>query len=124
MAELKAYRSANRPLQRQLDELLIFVKDCENRLHATFWMEGAGDPVKICRVADSGSEVAFAILGPGDVFGEIGVLEEDGTRSADAQALATTECLVIDRRIVVDFLKSHPEAMWRIVTTLSAYVRA
>jgi CRP/FNR family transcriptional regulator/CRP/FNR family cyclic AMP-dependent transcriptional regulator len=80
--------------------------------------------VKICRVADSGSEVAFAILGPGDVFGEIGVLEEDGTRSADAQALATTECLVIDRRIVVHFVKSHPEAMWRIVTTLSAYVRA
>ncbi len=80
--------------------------------------------VKICRMADSGSEVAFAILGPGDVFGEIGVLEEDGTRSADAQALATTECLVIDRRVVVDFLKSHPEAMWRIVTTLSAYVRA
>jgi len=46
MAELKAYRSANRPLQRQLDELLMFVKDCENRLHATFWMEGAGDPAE------------------------------------------------------------------------------
>lgn len=46
MAELKAYRSANRPLQRQLDELLTFVKDCENRWQSTFWMEGAGDPAE------------------------------------------------------------------------------
>ena len=44
MAELKASRSANRPLQRQLDELLMFVKDCENRWQSTFWMEGQGDP--------------------------------------------------------------------------------
>jgi len=31
MAELKAYRAANRPLQRQLDELMAFVKACEER---------------------------------------------------------------------------------------------
>jgi len=70
------------------------------------------------------SEVAFAILHAGDFFGEIGVLEENGTRSADAQALVQTECLVLDRRVLVEFLKSHPAAMWQIVTTLSAYVRA
>jgi CRP/FNR family transcriptional regulator, cyclic AMP receptor protein len=80
--------------------------------------------VKIGHVAESGGEVAFAILRAGDVFGEIGVLEENGTRSADAQALAQTECLVLDRRALVEFLKSHPAAMWQIVTTLSAYVRA
>jgi len=79
--------------------------------------------VKIGHVTESGGEVAFAILRAGDVFGEIGVLEENGTRSADAQALARTECLVLDRRAVVEFLKSHPAAMWQIVTTLSAYVR-
>ena len=46
MAELKAYRSANRPLERQLDELLMLVKDCENRWQSTFWMEGMGDPAE------------------------------------------------------------------------------
>ena len=46
MAELKTYRSANRPLQRQVDELLMFVEDCENRWQATFWMEGMGDPAE------------------------------------------------------------------------------
>lgn len=29
MADLRAVRAANRPLQRQLDELLAFVKACE-----------------------------------------------------------------------------------------------
>lgn len=44
MAELRAYRSANRPLQRQFDELLVLVKNCEHRWQSRFWMEGPGDP--------------------------------------------------------------------------------
>ncbi len=84
----------------------------------------ANGEVKIGHVTESGSEVAFAILHAGDVFGELGVLEENGTRSADAQALTRTECLILDRRALVEFLKTHPAAMWQIVTTLSAYVRA
>lgn len=31
MADLRAVRGANRPLQRQLDELLAFVKACERK---------------------------------------------------------------------------------------------
>ena len=46
MAELKAYRSANGPLQRQLHELLVFVNHCENRWQSTFWMEGVADPAE------------------------------------------------------------------------------
>jgi hypothetical protein len=46
MAELKAYRSANPLLQRQLDELLMFVNHCENRWQSNFWMEGVGDPAE------------------------------------------------------------------------------
>lgn len=46
MAELSAYRSANRPLQKQVDELLMFVKDCENRWESCFWMEGPGDSAR------------------------------------------------------------------------------
>lgn len=46
MAELRAYRSANRPLQTQFDELLMFVRDCENAWLSRFWMEGRGDPAE------------------------------------------------------------------------------
>ena len=38
MAELRAHRAANRPLQSQIDELLAFVKSCEER-----WNRDRGD---------------------------------------------------------------------------------
>ena len=36
MAELRADRAANRPLQGQLDELLAFVKTCEEQWNRDF----------------------------------------------------------------------------------------
>src|SRR5690242_3034339 len=46
----------------------------------------AGGQVKISRSTEGGTEVVFAVLGPGDAFGELGALEEGATRSADAKA--------------------------------------
>ena len=79
--------------------------------------------VKISRTTEAGSEVVFAVLGAGDVFGEIAVLQENATRSADAQALAETECYVLNRQALVAFLVAHPAVMWRLVTVLSDYIR-
>ena len=79
--------------------------------------------VKISRTTEAGSEVVFAVLGAGDVFGELAVLQENATRSADAQALAETECYVLHRQAVVAFLVAHPAVMWRLVTVLSDYIR-
>jgi len=36
MAELRADRAANRPLQGQLDELMAFVRSCEERWDRDF----------------------------------------------------------------------------------------
>jgi len=36
MAELRADRAANRPLQSQIDELMAFVKSCEERWNSDF----------------------------------------------------------------------------------------
>ena len=55
--------------------------------------------------------------------GELAVLQENATRSADAQALAETECYVLHRQAVVAFLVAHPAVMWRLVTVLSDYIR-
>lgn len=79
--------------------------------------------VKISRTTEAGSEVVFAVLGAGDVFGEMAVLQENAVRSADAQALADTECFVLHRRALVAFLKANPAVMWRVVTVLSDYIR-
>jgi len=36
MAELRAERAANRPLQSQIDELMAFVSSCEERWNPDF----------------------------------------------------------------------------------------
>ena len=79
--------------------------------------------VKISRTTEAGGEVVFAVLGAGDVFGELAVLQENAVRSADAQALADTECFVLHRQALVAFLVAHPAVMWRLVTVLSDYIR-
>src|ERR1700680_3153399 len=46
----------------------------------------ASGEVKISRTTEAGGEVIFAVLGTGEVFGELAVLRENAVRSADAQA--------------------------------------
>jgi CRP/FNR family transcriptional regulator, cyclic AMP receptor protein len=79
--------------------------------------------VKISRTTEAGGEVVFAVLGGGDVFGEMAALQENAVRSADAQALAATECYMLHRHALVAFLKANPAVMWRVVTVLSDYIR-
>jgi CRP/FNR family transcriptional regulator len=79
--------------------------------------------VKISRTTEAGGEVVFAVLGAGEVFGEMAVLQENAVRSADAQALAETECFILHRQALVSFLKANPAVMWRVITVLSDYIR-
>jgi CRP/FNR family cyclic AMP-dependent transcriptional regulator len=79
--------------------------------------------VKIARSGPRGAEVVFAVLLPGDVFGELALFEEGALRTADAVAVEPTECLTLDRSALIAFLESHPERMWHLIRFLSAYIR-
>ena len=79
--------------------------------------------VKITRSGPRGAEVVFAVLLPGDLFGELALFEEGAVRTADAVAVETTECLTLERRALIAFLESHPERMWHVIRFLSAYIR-
>ncbi|HEV2477101.1 MAG TPA: Crp/Fnr family transcriptional regulator [Candidatus Dormibacteraeota bacterium] len=78
--------------------------------------------VKIGSVGQSGTEVVFAVAGPGDVLGELSLFAEDGERTADAQALEQTECLTLARDPLIAFLSSRPALLVRIISTLCAYI--
>jgi CRP-like cAMP-binding protein len=78
--------------------------------------------VKISRLL-RGEEVVFAMLTAGDLFGELASLEDAGTRTSDAQAVETTECLSLGRDALMTFLQTHPEALQRLVSVLIAYIR-
>lgn len=87
-----------------------------------FFLVESGE-VKISRVSEAGTELVLAILGPGAAFGELAVLEEGALRSADAVALEPVECLLVGRVALVDCLRKHPDALWRVVSLLSAQIR-
>ena len=79
--------------------------------------------VKIARVSVGGGEVVFALVGPGEVFGELALFAPDGERTADAQALEPTNCLVLNRDAVVRLLMGHPDMLLRMISWLTAYIR-
>jgi CRP/FNR family transcriptional regulator, cyclic AMP receptor protein len=79
--------------------------------------------VKIGRTGQGGGEVVFAIAGPGEVFGELSLFDEDGERTADAGALEPTECLVIARGPLLQFLTARPQVLLRIIAGLTAYIK-
>jgi CRP/FNR family transcriptional regulator, cyclic AMP receptor protein len=73
--------------------------------------------VRISISSPEGKELLLAILHPGEVFGEIALL--DGKeRSADARAMAACSLAVLERRDVLVFLERQPEAWARIVEVL------
>jgi len=73
--------------------------------------------IRISISSPDGKELLLAVLHPGEVFGEIALL--DGKeRSADATAMTACSLGVLDRREVMVFLERHPEAWPRIVEVL------
>jgi CRP/FNR family transcriptional regulator, cyclic AMP receptor protein len=79
--------------------------------------------VKIARSGPRGAEVVFAVLVPGDLFGELALLEEGAVRTADAVAVQRTECLTLERNALIAFLDADRARMWHLIRFLSAYIR-
>lgn len=78
--------------------------------------------VRIWLPTISGKELILADLGPGELFGEVAVL--DGReRSAAATALTNCQLLVLDRADVAHFLKEQPDAALSLIALLCARLR-
>jgi CRP/FNR family transcriptional regulator, cyclic AMP receptor protein len=78
--------------------------------------------VKITSPSVGGKEIVLNIINPGEVFGEIALLDSK-PRSADAVALAPCELLVIDRRDFVPFLEARPQLCIRLLAVLCERLR-
>lgn len=79
--------------------------------------------VKISRMGRGGDEAVYAVLAAGDTFGEIGLLTEDGVRTADAQAMELTQCLALPREAFLTFLERQPAVMKHVIRLLARYVQ-
>ena len=78
--------------------------------------------VRISVPSNDGKELLLAIIHPGDVFGELAVL--DGKeRSADAHAESACALAILDRRDILSFLERNPSAWLKIVEVLCSRLR-
>src|SRR5215203_6126505 len=79
--------------------------------------------IRISVPSAEGKEIVLAILQPGEIFGEIAVLDGKA-RSADATAITESTCLAfLNRRDVMSFLKEHPSTWSSLVGVLCERLR-
>lgn len=79
--------------------------------------------VKVAVSSEDGKEAIFAVLGPGDFFGEISLLDGLG-RSASVTAVDAGEILVIGRESFLRFLERHPVVAIKLMAVLCKRLRA
>lgn len=115
----------------ELDVLLAHARIERRKAQETIFAKG--DPgsgmiavlsgrLKICAISSEGREIVFNFINPGEVCGEIALL--DGKeRTADVVAMSDVELLVIERRDFLPFLRSHPEACIRLMGVLCERLR-
>ena len=64
-----------------------------------------------------GRESLFALMEPGDLFGEMPLFRSDG-RSAEARALENSSVVVIPYSPVKNLYQDNPDLLWRVIDML------
>lgn len=78
--------------------------------------------VRISAVSTDGKEITLNVINPGEVFGEIALLDGQ-PRSADATAIEDTTLLVVERRHLVPFLRANDDLYLRLLAVLCDRLR-
>jgi len=79
--------------------------------------------VAIANRSFDGRESVVALMEPGDLFGEMGLLDGRG-RSTDARALETSVLLAVPYAPIADLFESRPALLWGIVRLLAGRLRS
>lgn len=116
---------------RELDHVLAFAVVQHYPAGAVIFRKGdpgrslmliASGQVQISVSGADGKEAVLAVLGVGEILGEMGILENK-PRSADATALATCELLVLQQRDFIPFLERNPRVAIRLLAMVSDRLR-
>ena len=115
----------------ELDEILKFAS--ERRVARGQMILQRGDPgssmmavlrgrVRISSVSGEGKELTLNVINPGEIFGEIALLDGE-PRSADAFAIDDTTLLVVERRHFLPFLRRNEDLFLRLLSVLCGRLR-
>ncbi len=115
----------------ELDQILELASERRVRRGQTIFQKGddgtsmmavLSGRVRIGSVSADGKEVTLNVINPGEVFGEIALL--DGKpRSADASATEETNLLVLERRHFQPFLTANQDLTLRLLAVLCDRLR-
>jgi len=93
----------------------------ENDPGETMYMIMSGK-VKVSNVGPDGKEVILSVLGPGEYFGEMTLLDDE-PRSATVVTLEPTEMLLLRRRDFMSLLENNVGMLSALLATLSKRLR-
>ncbi len=79
--------------------------------------------IKVFTTSTAGKETVLSFMGPGDVLGEIAVLD-GGVRTASATVIEEVRALELPRSRFVTFLESRPKLALHIIKVLCGRLRA
>jgi cAMP-binding proteins - catabolite gene activator and regulatory subunit of cAMP-dependent protein kinases len=78
--------------------------------------------IRICAYSAAGREVVLNVINPGEVFGEIAMID-GGERTADAFAMEATDLLVLSRRDFLPFLEGNPSVCVKLLEVMCRRLR-
>lgn len=78
--------------------------------------------VKISCLSPDGREVVLAVMGPGEVFGELSLFDA-GVRTADATAMEDTVALALSHAVFRPFLAEHPAVAVHLLEVMAGRLR-
>jgi CRP-like cAMP-binding protein len=98
-------------------EVVFHEGDTADTVH--FLVEGR---VVARRASESGDVLAYAVMGPGQAFGELAMIRRDGRRTATIEAVEPTTTLTLGFADFERLCASHPEVNRLLVRLLAARV--
>jgi CRP-like cAMP-binding protein len=78
--------------------------------------------VRICAYSTDGREVVLNVISPGEVFGEIAMID-GGERTADAFAMEEADLLILGRRDFMPVLARNPDVCIKLLELLCRRLR-
>lgn len=115
--ELAALAELAREYSFVPDQFVFWEGDAPERFYVI--AEGS---VKVVKHSSLGKEFIIAFFGPGEMFGEVAVFENN-SYPASVQAVARTRVLGIRREDILTFLADRPQVALRIINVLGGRLR-
>lgn len=93
----------------------------ENETGETLYMIFSGK-VKVTNIGPDGKEVILSVLGPGEFFGEMALLDDE-PRSATVVTMEKTEMISLRRKEFFYLLENNKEILAKLLSTISGRLR-